>query len=137
MMMLDVCLWHFASVIAARYFGSDWGNSGLNADIAEVKRLTLSCLPGSYQACTSVQIFCTEKSIPKISNDAKIVCFSAVVVQRMSALGPIQIRTASWIGMVIEVVNRHVAQIANHQSCGNGGSNHESGGPPQRSEYNY
>jgi len=47
------------------------------------------------------------------------------------------VSTVSWIRMVIEVVNRHVAQIANHQSCGNGGSDHESGGPPQRSEYNY
>jgi|SRR5450830_1472268 len=99
--------------------------------------MTLSCLPGSYQACASVQILRTEKSIPKISNDSKIVRFSAVVVQRVSTLGPIQIRIVSWIRMVIEVVNRHVAQIANHQSCHNAGSDHESCDPPQRSEYAY
>ena len=100
-------------------------------------RRALSCLPGDYQEFASAQIFCTEKSIPKISNDAKIVCFSAVVMQRMSTLSPIQIRIVSWIRMVIEVVNRHVAQITNHQSGGNGGSDHEPGAPPQRSEYNY
>jgi hypothetical protein len=33
-------LWHNASVIAARYFGSDRGNSGSDADIAKATRLT-------------------------------------------------------------------------------------------------
>ena len=36
----DLVRWHIASFIAARYYGSDRGNSGHGADIAEVKRLT-------------------------------------------------------------------------------------------------
>jgi hypothetical protein len=63
------------------------------------------------RSCVLVRIFCAEKSIPEISNDAKIVCFSTVVMQSMSTLSPIQIRIVSWIRMVIEVMNRHVAQI--------------------------
>jgi secreted PhoX family phosphatase len=41
MRMADVRSWHFASVIAARYYCSDWGNSGRGADIAKATRLTL------------------------------------------------------------------------------------------------
>jgi hypothetical protein len=32
-------VWHFASVIAARYFGSYWGISGHDADIAKPTRM--------------------------------------------------------------------------------------------------
>lgn len=39
--------------------------------------------------------------------------------------------------MMIEVMNCRVAKITNHQSCANGRSDHESGGPPQRAEYGY
>src|SRR5450759_3463138 len=88
-------LWHFFAVRSIASHGSYWGQSGPTADIAKLTRLTRSCLPGGCQACTLVEIFCTEKSIPKISNDAKIVCFSAVVMQRMSTLSPIQIRIVS------------------------------------------
>ena len=41
MRMADVRSWHFASVIAARYYCSDWGNSGRGADIAKATSLTL------------------------------------------------------------------------------------------------
>src|SRR5450759_3738590 len=40
MRMADVRSWHFASVIAARYYCSDWGNSGRGADIAKATRLS-------------------------------------------------------------------------------------------------